>query len=296
MSIRRAHTTLISAGELADWLAESPRGAERPVLLDCSFELTDPAAGRQMYLKEHLPGACYLHLDEALSGPATGSNGRHPLPDVAVFARRLAACGLHKTSGNRRQQVIVYDDQFGTFAARAWWMLRSMGHDAVALLNGGLHAWRAVGGPLESGLPPAPPPGDFEAPRGFTGTVDVHQVMRNLETGNFLVVDARAPERFSGEQALMDARPGHIPGASNRYFRDNLTPAGEFKSPAVLRDEFLAVLGPREPGAVVLQCGSGVTACHNALAMEIAGLHGAALYPGSFSEWSSDATRPVVKS
>jgi thiosulfate/3-mercaptopyruvate sulfurtransferase len=210
------------------------------------------------------------------------------LPERQQLVDTLAALGL-----NRGQQVIAYDAHGGMYAARLWWLLRWLGHDAVALLDGGLQAWEAAHQPLTQQVP-SQAAGDFKAGAPLAVTVDVQAVERNLTTHERVLLDARAADRYRGENETLDRVGGHIPGALNRFFKDNLTADGRFKSAHTLRDEFGAVMPGTAADRVVLQCGSGVTACHNALAMEIAGLHGAALYPGSWSEWSADASRPVA--
>jgi thiosulfate/3-mercaptopyruvate sulfurtransferase len=191
------------------------------------------------------------------------------------------------------QQVVAYDAQGGMFAARLWWLLRWLGHDSVALLDGGLQAWQGAGYALET-EPAGRKQGNFKAGAPLAVTVDAHALEQNLTTHERLVVDARSPDRYRGENETIDPVAGHIPGAVNRFFKDNLGSDGRFKPAHTLRDEFKAVVGSTQPEHVVLQCGSGATACHNALAMEIAGLHGAALYPGSWSEWCADPSRPVA--
>lgn len=262
------YTTLISATNLAERLAEAPGSV---FVIDCRFDLADPEAGEKAYLAGHLPGAHYLHLDRDLSGPKNGTNGRHPLPDRARLVETLESRGL-----KQGQQVVAYDAQGGMYAARAWWLLRWLGHDAVALLDGGLQAWEAAGQPLTQDVPPQNT-GDFKAGAPLSVTVDANMVERNLGSKERVVVDARSADRYRGENETLDAVGGHIPGALNRFFKDNLTADGRFKPAHTLRDEFTALLGDTPPEHVVLQCGSGVTACVNALAMEVAGLHGAAL-------------------
>ncbi|TDV39596.1 thiosulfate/3-mercaptopyruvate sulfurtransferase [Paraburkholderia caballeronis] len=279
------YTTLISAANLNERLAAAPGSV---LVFDCRFDLADPAAGEAAYAASHLPGAHYLHLDRDLSGAKTGANGRHPLPDRATLVATLAARGL-----GEGQQVVVYDAHGGMFAARLWWLLRWLGHDSVALLDGGLPAWQAAGLPLTHDVPLAAH-GSFKAGAPLQVTVDAPVVQRNLSTHELTLVDARAADRYRGENETIDPVGGHIPGALNRFFKDNLASDGRFKSAHALRDEFGALLGGKTPEHVVLQCGSGVTACHNAIAMEIAGLHGAALYPGSWSEWCADPARPVA--
>ena len=281
-----SHTTLIQAAEL-DALRRG--GDTKLTIFDCSFDLANPAAGRAACEAGHLPGARYLHLDDDLSAPKTGRNGRHPLPAREAFAARLAALGVDADS-----QVVVYDGSGGMYAARAWWMLRWAGHAAVALLDGGLAAWRAAGLPVETGE--APPPsarGSFVLQPSLVNTVDRETLLAELERPTRLVLDARAADRFRGENETLDPVGGHIPGARNRVFRDNLGADGRFKPAAQLRAEFDAVTGSRPAAGLVSSCGSGVTACHNLLALEVAGLGGAALYPGSWSEWSSWPGAPI---
>ncbi|WP_028223877.1 sulfurtransferase [Paraburkholderia ferrariae] len=279
------YTTLISAANLHERLTAAPGSV---LVFDCRFDLVDPAIGEAAYANGHIPGAQYLHLDRDLSGAKTGKNGRHPLPERATLVAALAARGL-----NAGQQVVAYDAQGGSYAARLWWLLRWLGHDSVAVLDGGLQAWEAAAYPLSKEAP-HPAPGNFKAGAPLQVTVDVQAVVRNLATHEQLVVDARAADRYRGENETIDPVGGHIPEARNRFFKDNLGADGRFKPAHALREEFTAVLAGKTPEHVVLQCGSGVTACHNALAMEIAGLHGAALYGGSWSEWCADASRPVA--
>jgi len=279
------HTTLISAANLHERLTAAPGSV---LVFDCRFDLANPAAGENAYAIGHLPGAQYLHLDRDLSGPKTGKNGRHPLPDRSALVATLSLHGL-----NEGQQVVAYDAQGGAYAARLWWLLRWLGHDSVAVLDGGLQAWETAGFPLVRDVP-APARGTFKAGAPLQVTVDAQALERNLTTRELTVVDARAADRYRGENETIDPVGGHIPGARNRFYQGNLTPDGRFKSAHALREDFMAVLPGTTPEHVVLQCGSGVTACHNALAMEIAGLHGAALYPGSWSEWCADPSRPVA--
>ncbi|KDP86553.1 3-mercaptopyruvate sulfurtransferase [Cupriavidus sp. SK-3] len=280
-------TTLISSQDLRALREDSSRHS---VVIDCSFDLANPAAGRDAYHVGHLPGALYLHLDNELSGEKTGSNGRHPLPDPNTLAARLRALGV-----NEDTQVIAYDAQGGMYAARAWWLLRWLGHGAVAVLDGGKNAWVAAGLPLEAGNTPDPEtPGNLIRKASLVPTVDADAVLANLANPKRLVVDARAADRFRGENETLDPVGGHIPGAVNRFFKDNLEGNGSFKPAAALKQEFGQVLGGTPASEAVMQCGSGVTACHNLLALEVAGLPGAALYPGSWSEWCADPARPVA--
>lgn len=279
------YTTLISAANLAELLATAP---DSIALFDCRFDLTNTGAGEAAYAAGHIPGAQYLHLDRDLSGRKTGTNGRHPLPSRDALVSTLADRGL-----KQGQQVVVYDAQGGAYAARLWWLLLWLGHDSVAVLDGGLQAWEAAGQPLTTEVPRVSR-GDFRALPPLESTVDAQAVLANLTTRARVVIDARAPDRYRGENETIDPVGGHIPGARNRFFKDNLTADGRFKNGHELRETFAALLAGVEPNLAILQCGSGVTACHNALAMEIAGLHGASLYPGSWSEWSADPARPVA--
>lgn len=275
-------TPLVSADQLK---AELAAGAT-PLILDCSFDLGDASAGERAFVERHLPGAFYVHLDRELAGAKTGLNGRHPLPARADWAATLARLGVTPA-----QAVVLYDAQGGMYAARAWWMLLWAGHRAVSVLDGGLDAWKSAGGMLESGgvahvgLPDAYPLGE-----SLVASVDGDTLLKSL--GRVTLLDARAGERYRGEVEPLDKRAGHIPGARSRFFKDNLDADGLFKPAAELRAAFAAF--GAAPGQVVHQCGSGVTACHNLLAMEVAGLSGSALYPGSWSEWSSDPKRPVA--
>jgi thiosulfate/3-mercaptopyruvate sulfurtransferase len=278
--------TLISASNLALHLHDP-----HWVVIDCRHDLTDPQAGRALYAAGHIPGAVFAHLDIDLAGPTTGPDGRfrgrHPLPERTAFIATLRALGIHDDS-----QIIAYDAHGGAFAARLWWMLRWVGHEAVALLDGGLPAWLADGHAISSDAT-APANGTINLRPTLTKQVDVDQVVANLTTYQKTVIDARAPDRFRGENETIDSIGGHIPGAKNRFFKDNLLPDGRFKPATQLRTEFSTFIA--SPEASVMQCGSGVTACHNLLALEVAGLHGAALYPGSWSQWSSDPTRPTAR-
>ncbi|MBY4594132.1 sulfurtransferase [Ottowia caeni] len=280
-----SHHTLVTVEVLAAELT-SPNP---PVLLDCSFELTDPGAGQRAYDTGHLPGARYVHLDRVLSAAKTGSNGRHPLPNREQFAANMAALGVSDDT-----QVVAYDNAGGMYAARLWWMLRWAGHRTVAVLDGGIAAWTAAGQGLSREADVTPPPGRFSLRPSLVSTVDYAAVKANLDLGAQLVLDARAPDRFRGENETLDPIGGHIPGARNRLFRDNLGPDGRFKPAAQLRAEFDAITGGRPAHELVAQCGSGVTACHNLLAMEVAGLTGARLYPGSWSEWCAQPGAPIA--
>ena len=275
-------TPLVSAEQL---IAARAAGAT-PLIVDCSFDLADTGAGERAFAQGHLPGAVYAHLDRELAGAKTGRNGRHPLPARADFAATLARLGVTPA-----RAVVVYDAQGGMYAARAWWMLRWVGHRAVSVLDGGLGAWKAAGGTLETGdVAPVSATTAYPVADSLVATVDADALLKSL--GRVTLLDARAGERYRGEVEPLDARAGHIPGARSRFFKDNLDAQGRFRPAAELRAAFTAF--GAAPAQVVHQCGSGVTACHNLLAMEVAGLSGSALYPGSWSEWSSDPARPVA--
>ena len=275
-------TPLVSPDQLAAALA----GADAPLVIDCSFDLADPGAGERAFERAHVSGAAYAHLDRDLAGAKTGRNGRHPLPSRDDWAATLARLGVTPA-----RAVVVYDAQGGMYAARAWWMLRWAGHRAASVLDGGLQAWQAAGGALASGPAAAQPASSaYPLSDSLVGTVDADALLKSL--GRVTLLDARAGERYRGEVEPLDARAGHIPGARSRFFKDNLDAQGRFRPAAELRAAF-AGFGAT-PDQVVHQCGSGVTACHNLLAMEIAGLPGSVLYPGSWSEWSSDPARPVA--
>jgi thiosulfate/3-mercaptopyruvate sulfurtransferase len=278
---------LVGSAELAGLLH---RPVPRVLLVDCSFDLADLEAGPWAYASAHLPGAVYLHLEHDLSGARTGRNGRHPLPERPEFAQRMASFGADDDTC-----VVVYDNAGSTYAARLWWMLRWAGHAAVSVLDGGIGTWRAAGYALEAGIgAPAARRGDFSLRPTLARTVAYEELARTLPQGRHLVVDARSPERYRGEVETIDPVAGHIPGAVNRPFRDNLQSDGAFKPREQLRAEWLALLGGRDVGEVVHQCGSGVTACHNLLALEVAGLGGGVLYPGSWSEWCAQPGAPVA--
>ncbi|XAH23558.1 sulfurtransferase [Xylophilus sp. GW821-FHT01B05] len=279
------YDTLISVEQLACELC----CAKPPVVLDCSFELTNLQAGQQAYDAGHLPGARYVHLEHVLSAAKTGSNGRHPLPTREAFAKSMADLGLDDDT-----QVVAYDNAGGMYAARLWWMLRWAGHRAAAVLDGGVAAWKAAGQALATDAPAARSAGNFSLRSPLVKTVDYAGIQANIASKGQQVLDARAPDRFRGENETLDPIGGHIPGARNRLFKDNLGSDGRFKPAAQLRQEFDAITGGRPAAELINQCGSGVTACHNLLAMEVAGLKGAALYPGSWSEYSAQPGAPIA--
>lgn len=257
-------------------------------VFDCRHDLQNTEYGAKAYAKGHIPGALFVNLDNDLSGNKTGHNGRHPLPDPDTFAKRLGDWGVGPD-----MQVVAYDNEGGIFASRLWWMLRWLGHDTVALLDGGLPGWRRAKQPLVTDVPDVTPTTFSSRPQALTASAD--DVLATLQSPEVLILDARAPERFSGAEETLDPVGGHIPGAVNRFYFDNLDDSGcYFKPVDELRADFEALLLGRDPAKVVQQCGSGVTACHNLLAMEVAGLNGSRLYPGSWSEWCADPARPMA--
>ncbi len=266
------------------------------LIFDVRHDLADHAAGRQAYEQGHIPGALYLDHESQLSATRTGKNGRHPLPSRSEFAALMQAQGLTPDT-----KVVVYDGGNSMYAAHLWWMLRWLGHGNVVVLDGGWPAWVAAGGAVERGAyAPAMTGAQAIEDQGYPDqpgmpTVDAQQILANIETPSFTVIDARAANRYRGEVEPMDPVAGHIPGALNRPNTLNVQDDGRFKAPAELRRDFNEVLQGQRADQVVHQCGSGITASHNLFAMELAGLHGSALYPGSWSEWCSDPARPVAR-
>lgn len=277
------HTTIVATSTLAanldsDW-----------AIVDCRFDLQNEQWGREQYLTSHIPGAVYASLSHDMAGPKTGSNGRHPLPSIDALSATLGRLGI-----GSHTQVVAYDQDSGMYASRLWWLLRYAGHDAVAVLDGGWAKWIREGRPTQSGEETRSP-GTFVASPRPDMRVSVDEVSAQLGNPKTLLVDARAPERYEGQTEPIDRVPGHIPGAVNRHYRANAGDDFTLLPAQQLRDEFLKVLGSREPSQAVMYCGSGVTACQNLLAMAHAGLPGARLYAGSWSEWSADPGRPIEK-
>ena len=284
VKLREMHyTTLIDPASLAPLL-----GQQGMAIVDCRFELAASSAGREAYLKAHIPGAGFADLNKDLSVPPDKDSGRHPLPDKARFASVLGALGV-----DRSTQVFAYDQASGAFAARFWWMLRWLGHPRVAVLDGGFDAWRAPGGNVEVGAHRLAPR-HYELRAAGERPVTSQEVLAATARRDRLIVDARAPERYSGQVEPLDTVAGHIPGAINAPFNGNLGATGQFLPAPELRRRWLQILRGTPPQNLIAMCGSGVTACHNLLALEVAGLPGASLYAGSWSEWIRDPARPIA--
>lgn len=293
------YTTLVSAGELRQL-----RAAGTPLMVfDCSFDLMNPAAGEELYRSAHIAGAVYAHLDHALSDkgtpdgkghyvphPDAASGGRHPLPSREKFAVWLSSVGFANN-----MQAVVYDRNGANYCGRLWWMLKWAGHDAVAVLDGGLQAWQAAGGEVRGGVEPSHFQSNFELGPPLRRLATTQDVVAGLGGKSQTLVDARATPRFKGEVEPLDPVAGHIPGALNRPFGQNIGADGKFKPAAQLREEFTQLLAGRDPATVVHHCGSGVSAVPNLVAMEVAGLGPTALYAGSWSEWCRDPQRPVER-
>lgn len=278
------YTTLISTETLHQQL-NHPNW----VIVDCRFSLADTEAGAKTYRHGHIPSARYAHLDKDLSSAITDFTGRHPLPDFTLLAKKLGNWGITNTS-----QVVAYDDAGGAFAGRLWWLLRGMGHDKVAVLDGGIKHWQKQGLPINTTLP-AIKLATFKPYLNDAAWLNALQVQNSLAKTSICLIDARTPERYRGEQEPIDPVAGHIPGALNRAFQLNLDSKGLFLSAEQLRDQFKQLIGAIASEQVVHYCGSGVTACHNLLAMEHAGLTGSKLYAGSWSEWIRNKNRAVTK-
>jgi len=279
----RPFTTLIDATTLASQLERDDL-----VLFDCRAELGNPHWGEAEYARSHLPGAQFLHLDRDLSSPVSSDSGRHPLPDAHAFARRLGQLGAGADS-----QLIAYDQGNGAYAARLWWLARWIGHQNVAVLDGGLAAWTGSGLQLET-IRRAPVPRRMEVKLSAGAWLDSATVDELRRRPGSLLVDARGSERFAGRNETIDPVAGHIPGARNAPFTGNLASDGRFLPAQTLRLRWNTLLGSQPPAGLIAMCGSGVTACHNLLAMEHAGLGGARLYAGSWSEWIRDPRRPIA--
>lgn len=277
------YTTLISVEDLHQHLNDPDY-----VIIDCRFSLANTEAGFTAYRHGHIPNARYAHLDKDLSSANTDFTGRHPLPNFSQLVKKLGAWGIDNNS-----QVVVYDDANGAFAGRLWWLLRYLGHNKVAVLDGGYNHWQKLSFPITTILPSIKP-SIFRAYPSEHLALNALEVQNGLAQKAICLIDARTPERYRGEQEPIDPVAGHIPGALNRPFQLNLDSNGLFLSPEVLRNQFKTLIGNKNPQQVVHMCGSGVTACHNLLAMEVAGLTDSKLYPGSWSEWIRNKNRPIA--
>jgi thiosulfate/3-mercaptopyruvate sulfurtransferase len=276
------YTTLIEVEDVfahlhhPDWL-----------IVDCRFDLTNVEWGFKDYQQGHIPGSVYAHLDHDCSAPPTPHTGRHPLPSPQDFADTLERLGISNHS-----QVIALDTTGGSFAARFWWMLKWLGHSTVAVLNGGWNAWKSAGFPLAQGIETRPR-GKFVPNPQPDKMITTAEMLNLLKKPEYKIIDARAPERYRGEFEPLDPVAGHIPGSLNRFHEKNLARAGKLKSAEILQKEFTELIGDTPPHQVIVYCGSGVTSCHHLLAMEYAGIQGAKLYAGSWSEWIRDLNRPI---
>jgi thiosulfate/3-mercaptopyruvate sulfurtransferase len=276
--------TIISTDELSKHLADLGW-----VIIDCRFDLAKPDWGFTSYQESHIPGAIYAHIDRDLAGPITPETGRHPLPDVDVMAQQLGRWGIGADT-----QVVVYDTMGGAFAVRLWWQMRFLGHAQAAVLDGGFPKWQRQGRPTTTGIENRTP-AQFIPHPDWSMIVDAKEVERIRQDPAYRLVDARAPERYRGEREPIDPVAGRIPGAINRFHGLNLSPEGVLLPPDTLRAQFHELVGDTPPENVIVYCGSGVTSIHHILAMEVAGLPGARLYPGSWSEWIRDPKRPIER-
>ncbi|MDJ0833029.1 MAG: sulfurtransferase [Gammaproteobacteria bacterium] len=274
---------LINSGQLEAHLTD-----ENWLIFDCRFDLADTAKGQQQYALSHIPGAFYAHLDQHLSSPITPDTGRHPLPHKGALTAWLGSCGFDGS-----QQVVVYDDSFGAMATRLWWLLKCLGHDAVALLDGGWQAWSEQGLVVDAGLPNNKP-ANYTADFNPQCVVTTDQVVQNMASPQWPLIDVRTAERFRGEQEPIDPIAGHIPGALNLPLAQNLDANGFYKSADQLRELYAPLLPAQAPEQTVFMCGSGVTACHSLLALVLAGYPMPRVYAGSWSEWIRDPARPIA--
>ena len=288
------YTTLIEPAELAAPLSRLGAGEDDWAVLDCRSDLPRPDWGASAYAAGHIPGSLYAHLDHDLSGPITPGSGRHPLPTVERLAATFSGWGI-----DDRTQVVVYDQGNGAYASRLWWLLRWLGHRKVAVLNGGFAAWQQAGLPTDVALAKRASkvftPRPESVPVVSTAEVERLVAAGELTAGRSVLVDARAADRFAGENETIDPVAGHIPGARNHGFLRNVDKSGRFLPVSELQERWRATLGDAQAAQTIAMCGSGVTACHNLLALEVAGLPGARLYAGSWSEWIRDGARPVAR-
>jgi len=276
---------LITVQELQDLLRADPSSI---LICDCRYDLVDSGLGLKAYQSGHIPGAYYVNLSKVLSGTPNGLNGRHPLPDPEILAQTLAEMGV-----NKETLIVAYDAPGSSYAARLWWCARWIGHGKVAVLDGTIDAWTRAGLPLTSEKSAPRATGNLKRSAALTQSVDYAHMRAGLGRADRVVIDGRPVDRFQGLNETLDPKAGHIPGSLSRFARDNLDERFYFKKPEVLRAEFQALYGQIAPAEVVASCGSGVAACHLLLALELAGLSGAALYGGSWSEWCAQPDAPV---
>ena len=281
--MKTMYDTLIQASELSAHLDD-----KNWLIFDCRFDLADSAKGEALYRESHIPGAIYAHLDKHLSSAITVQSGRHPLPDITLLVNWLAACGLTEQS-----QVVVYDDSYGAMASRLWWLLKCLGHSAVALVDGGWQAWQAASLALDD-RPAVLQPSDYSAELDCGCYVSTEEVIDNLQSNDFQLIDVRTSERFSGKAEPIDPIAGHIPGSINIPLSENLDPGGLFKSAAELQQLYAGSCSDGLSQQPVFMCGSGVTACHSVFATVLAGFSMPRVYAGSWSEWIRDVARPVA--
>ena len=278
-------TPLISAQSLHELIA---REGSDILICDCRHDLVDAGLGARVYAESHLPGAVFVSVDRQLSTAKSGTNGRHPLPSVEIFAQTLVNMGVNDST-----MIVAYDNTGGQYAARLWWMARWAGHANVVVLDGGLNAWNKAGFSVTTDVPADKSPGNFKLKPSLMKSVAMHEVRAGLTNPDRLIFDARPFDRFQGLNETLDPKAGHIPGSVSRPTPTNLNQDGTFKDAASLRAEFSSLLGQHSPDQLVASCGSGIAACHLLLSMQIAGLPGGALYGGSWSEWSAQPDAPI---
>jgi len=280
--VTNSKTSLINTSDLISLDCEK-------VIFDCRFDLMNPESGQQEYDAEHIEGAIYVNLDKVMSSPITATSGRHPLPSKESFAQFLRTCGV-----SEKTQLIAYDNSAGLFAARFWWMCRWIGHESVAILNGGINAWKKQGGSVTAEVPPAKTSGSISVKESLEVVVDTEEVIKASQQQNRLIADVRAAERYRGEVEPIDPIAGHVPNAINIPLSDNYDSEGQFLTGDQLQQLYLSKLGEYTAKDPIFMCGSGVTACLSRFCVELARLPPVSVYPGSWSEWIRDPSRGVA--